>query len=203
MFFWDEEKQRREFSILTKRIEWLGAADTESAKRVLHKYVDDGKVPSKMPRSKCRVCGKPLTWGDGTYNFDHYDNNSANNGQRNCYLVCRNCHGGATKIRLVRELDPWFGMVIGYITQKLKVGYKKTPRKPTSKTANKTATKTPRKPATKTAKKSAIKTSKKSATKTTKKTDSKTTKKPAKKTTSKRTTKTTSKPARKSARKRR
>jgi hypothetical protein len=219
MFFWDEEKQRREFSIVTKRIEWLGAADTESAKRVLQKYVNDGKVPSRMPRSKCRECGVSLTWGDGTYNFDHYDNNSANNSQRNCYLVCRNCHGKATKIRLVRELDPWFRTVIGYIPQKLKVGYKKNPRKLESKTSEKAATKTPRKSATKpsrkaatkttkkptgkTAKKTATKTPSKSATKTAKKTESKTTKKPAKKTASKRTTKTASKPASKSARKRR
>jgi len=157
MFFWDEEKQRKEFSIVTKRIEWLGAAGTASAKRVLEKYVEDGKVPSRMPRSKCRVCGKPLTWGDGTYNFDHYDNNSANNSQRNCYLVCRNCHGKATRIRLVRELDPWFGTVIGYITQKLKVGYKKNPRKTASKPARKPAKKTPRKRITKTAKKPAKK----------------------------------------------
>lgn len=161
MFFWDEEKQRKEFSIVRRRIEWLGAAGTASAKRVLQKYVEDGKVPSRMPRSKCRVCGKPLTWGDGTYNFDHYDNNSANNSQRNCYLVCRNCHGGATKIRLVRELDPWFGTVIGYITQKLKVGYKKNPRKPASKPAKKPTKKTVKKLANRTAKKPAKKTARK------------------------------------------
>jgi hypothetical protein len=169
MLFWDEEKQRREFSIVTKRIEWLGATGTDSAKRVLRKYVEDGKVPSRMPRSKCRVCGKPLTWGDGTYNFDHYDNNSANNSQRNCFLVCRNCHGGATKIRLVRELDPWFGTVIGYITQKLKVGYKKNPRKPASKPAKKTASKTAKKPAKKTTRKRTTKTAKKQTTKITRK----------------------------------
>lgn len=135
MFFWDEEKQRREFSIVTKRIEWLGAAGTDSAKRVLQKYIEDGKVPSRMPRSRCRVCKRTLTWRDGSYNFDHYDNNSANNSQKNCYLVCRNCHGRATKIRVVRQLDPWFRTVIGYTTQKLKAGYKKTPRKPARKTA--------------------------------------------------------------------
>jgi hypothetical protein len=57
MLFWGEEKQRREFSIVTKRIEWLGAAGTGSAKRVLEKYIKDGKLPPRMPRSKCRVCG--------------------------------------------------------------------------------------------------------------------------------------------------
>jgi hypothetical protein len=126
---------RIEFSIVTKRIEWLKAAGTDNAKRVLLKYAGDGKVPAKMPRSKCRVCKIPLTWGSGTYNFDHKDNNSANTSQKNCFLVCRNCHGKATKIRVVREREPWFGSVIGYRTQKLKVGYKKTTKKPAKKTA--------------------------------------------------------------------
>jgi hypothetical protein len=126
---------RIEFSIVTKRVEWLKAAGTDNAKRVLLKYAGDGKVPAKMPRSKCRVCKIPLTWGSGTYNFDHKDNNSANTSQKNCFLVCRNCHGKATKIRVVREREPWFGSVIGYRTQKLKVGYKKTARKPARKTA--------------------------------------------------------------------
>ena len=126
---------RIEFSIVTKRVEWLKAAGTDNAKRVLLKYLADGKVPAKIPRSKCRVCKTPLTWGSGTYNFDHKDNNSANTSQKNCFLVCRNCHGKATKIRVVREREPWFGSVIGYRTQKLKVGYKKTARKPARKTA--------------------------------------------------------------------
>jgi hypothetical protein len=126
---------RIEFSIVTKRVEWLKAAGTDNANRVLLKYLADGKVPAKMPRSKCRVCKILLTWGSGTYNFDHKDNNSANTSQKNCFLVCRNCHGGATKTRVVREYDPWFGSVIGYRTQKLKVGYKKTTKKPARKTA--------------------------------------------------------------------
>ena len=126
---------RIEFSIVTKRVEWLKAAGTDSANRVLLKYLADGKVPARMPRSKCRVCKIPLTWGSRTYHFDHKDNNSANASQKNCYLVCRNCHGKATKTRMVREYDPWFGSVIGYRTQKLKVGYKKTTKKPARKPA--------------------------------------------------------------------
>jgi hypothetical protein len=136
---------RVEFSIVTKRVEWLKAAGTDNAKRVLPKYLADGKVPAKMARSKCRVCKVPLTWGSGTYNFDHKDNNSANASQRNCFLVCRNCHGGATRTRVVREREPWFGSVVGYRTQKLKVGYKKTAGKPAKKTAKKPARKTARK----------------------------------------------------------
>jgi hypothetical protein len=126
---------RVEFSIVTKRVEWLKAAGTDNAKRVLLKYLADGKVPAKMPRSKCRVCKIPLAWGSGTYNFDHRDNNSANTSQKNCFLVCRNCHGHATKTRVVREYDPWFGSVVGYRTQKLKVGYKMATKRSPRKTA--------------------------------------------------------------------
>jgi len=142
---------RIEFSIVTKRVEWLKAAGTANANRVLLKYLADGKVPAKMPRSKCRVCKIPLTWGSGTYNFDHKDNNSANTSQKNCFLVCRNDHGKATRTRVVREYDPWFGSVIGYRTQKLKIGYKKAAKKPARKT-------TIRKPTSRTAKKPVRKT---------------------------------------------
>ena len=135
---------RIEFSVVTKRVEWLKAAGTDNAKRVLLKYAGDGKVPARMPRSKCRVCKIPLTWGSGTYNFDHKDNNSANISQKNCFLVCRNCHGKATKIRVVREREPWFGSVVGYRIQKLKVGYKKTAKKPTRITLKKPARKAAR-----------------------------------------------------------
>jgi hypothetical protein len=142
---------RVEFNIVTKTVEWLKAAGTDNAKRVLLKYLADGKVPARMPRSRCRVCKTALTWGSGTYNFDHKDNNSANTGQKNCFLVCRNDHGKATKIRWVREYEPFFGSVVGYRPQRLKVGYKKTARKPTKKTVRKPARKTAKKPARKTA----------------------------------------------------
>ena len=148
---------RVEFSIVTKRVEWLKAAGTDNAKRVLLRYLADGKVPAKMPRSKCRVCKIPLSWGSGTYHFDHKDNNSANISQKNCFLVCRNDHGKATKIRWVREYDPWFHSVVGHKPQKLKVGYKKPTkkpaRKPVKKTVKKPARKTLRKPTRRTARK--------------------------------------------------
>lgn len=136
MFLWDldNENQRRAFSIVTKRIEWLSAAGTDSAKKVLQKYRADRKVPARMPRSKCRVCGRPLTWGDGTYDFDHFDNRSYNNSQRNCYLVCKSDHGKATKTKVIRQYNPYTGALDGYTTIKLKAGYKKTARKPARKT---------------------------------------------------------------------
>jgi len=144
---------RIEFSIKTKRTEWLKAAGTDNARKALLKYLADGKVPAKMPLSKCRVCKIPLTWGSGTYHFDHKDNNSANISQKNCFLVCRNDHGKATKIRVAREREPWFGSVVGYRIQRLKVGYKKTAKKSTRKTGKKPAGKTAKKPARKTARK--------------------------------------------------
>ena len=67
---------------------------------------------------------------------DHKDNNPRNNSQKNCYLVCRNCHGKATKIekRAVRDM---FGGIAGYKTIKRKVSYKK----PKSTVAKKKVTK--------------------------------------------------------------
>ena len=136
---------RKEFSIATKRVEWLKAAGTDNAKKVLLKYAETQKPPVKMPRSRCRVCKTTLTWGGGTYHFDHKDNNSGNASQKNCFLVCRNCHGGATKTRVVREREPWFGSVIGYRTQRLKIGYKNTSKRPVRRAVKKPASKTVRK----------------------------------------------------------
>jgi len=87
-------------------------------------YTEKGKF---YKTSQCRnsKCHKKLRWGDGTYAFDHRDNNSANNSQSNCYLVCRNCHGKATKIEKRKIRDSFLGTVVGYKTIKRKVGYKK------------------------------------------------------------------------------
>lgn len=129
--FFGTGSKRRPFGTRTKRIEWLKAAG-ESANKSLVKYLADGKVPRPMPKSRCRECKRPLTWSDGTYDFDHKDNNPANDGQSNCYLVCKVCHGKHTKLKVVKERDI-FGGVMGHRTIKLKVGYKKTTaRKSTS-----------------------------------------------------------------------
>ena len=71
-----------------------------------------------------------MTWGDGSYAFDHKDNNPANNSLSNCYLVCRVCHGKATKIKKRRIFGP-FGQV-DYETIKVKLRYKK-PKKSSQK----------------------------------------------------------------------
>ena len=99
-----------------KKIEWAIVAGRSP-------YASSGKL-NFVKTSKCRVCKRPLTWGDRTYEFDHKDNNPANNAQTNCYLVCRNCHGKAT-VTKKRKIKGMFGRTVGYETIKKKVGYKK------------------------------------------------------------------------------
>jgi len=116
--FLPPKKKRKPFSTKTKKMEWMSAA---------------GKDPLKWrtgfsKTSRCRQCGKKLIWGDGTYSFDHKDNNPANISQSNCYLICRNCHGKHTVIRK-RRIKGVFGQTIGYKTIKKRVGYKKPKKK--------------------------------------------------------------------------
>ena len=119
--FWGEKKKRKPFSTKTKKIEWMIAAGKSP-------YDKSGKLRF-VKTSKCRECGTPLKWGDRTYNFDHKDNNPANNTQTNCYLVCRNCHGKVTVIKK-RKIKGFLGQTIGHKTIKKKVGYKKPKKKP-------------------------------------------------------------------------
>jgi len=114
------KKKRKPFKTSTKKMEWMSAA---------------GKDPLQwrmnfVKTSKCRQCGKTLNWGDGTYTFDHKDNNPANNSQSNCYLVCRICHGKVTVVKKRKIKDPLFGITLGHKTIKKKVGYKKPRKKP-------------------------------------------------------------------------
>jgi hypothetical protein len=111
-----EEKRRKPFPLSTKRIEWMLASHKDPY----------GKL---CKTSECRQCHIKLTWGDRSYEFDHKDNNEANNKQINCYLVCRNCHGKATKI-VKRKVSSLLG--VSYETKKVKIGYKK-PKKSTKK----------------------------------------------------------------------
>ena len=76
---------------------------------------------SRCHNPKCR---RKMTWGDRTYDFDHKDNNSSNNSQKNCFLVCKICHGKVTVIKK-RKVRGLMGDVIGHETIKKKVGYKK------------------------------------------------------------------------------
>lgn len=122
-----KNKKRKPFKISTKKMEWMSAA---------------GKDPLKwrsdfVKTSKCRECPLKLKWGDRTYDFDHKDNNSANNNQRNCYLVCKTCHGKHTKISVRKIKDKFMGTTVGYKTIKNRVGYKKEKKKKPAKKVDK------------------------------------------------------------------
>jgi hypothetical protein len=123
------EQKRKPFSKNTKKTEWMLAAGKNP-------YTD-----KFIQTSKCRKCHRPLRWGDRTYDFDHKDNNPANNSQKNCYLVCKSCHGNVTVIKKKR-VTGIFGQTVGYKTIKKKVGYKK-PKKTTKKTRRKGRKKSP------------------------------------------------------------
>ena len=119
--FWEEKKKRKPFSVKKKKIEWMLSAGRNP-------YDSSGKLRF-VKTSKCRVCKRPLTWGDRTYDFDHKDNNPANNSQTNCRLVCKSCHGKHTVIKK-RKIKGFLGETVGYKTIKKKVGYKKPKKKP-------------------------------------------------------------------------
>jgi len=109
--YWGETpNKRKNFKISTKKIEWNRAGGREDG---------DYKITSK-----CRECGLRLRWGVRTYEFDHKNNKEWDISQKNCYLVCRNCHGKATVIKK-KKIKNALGYPIGHKTIKRKVGYKK------------------------------------------------------------------------------
>jgi hypothetical protein len=151
MIFGPEPTARVNFSITQKKIEWIDAA----GKNVAEFLRDKTKF---IKTSYCRQCKTKLIWGDGSYNFDHKDNNPRNNSQKNCYLVCRNCHGKATKIGK-RAITGIFGQVVGYQTIKRKVSYKKPKATSTKKkvTKKRVAKRVPKKVASRTKKSKSVK----------------------------------------------
>jgi hypothetical protein len=114
-----KKKKRKPFSTRVKKIEWMKAGGHNP-----YDYINHHKF---VKTSRCRRCKRLLTWKDGSYDFDHKDNNPANNSQRNCWLVCKSCHGRATKVGVRKKRDI-FGN-IQYKTIKRKVGYKKSRKK--------------------------------------------------------------------------
>ena len=116
-----DKKKRRPFLIRTKKIEWMKAGGYDPYEYISHKKF--------VKTSKCRNrnCRRRLTWGDGSYDFDHKDNNPANNSQNNCWPVCKVCHGKHTKIGIRKETDE-FGFT-RYKTVKKRLGYKKSRKK--------------------------------------------------------------------------
>lgn len=117
-------KRRMPFKVSTKKREW-----NKSAGRDEYTF---------KTTSRCRRCPTKLIWGNRSYEFDHKDNNNSNNTQSNCYLVCRNCHGKATKTKKIRVR----GMMgeIRHKTVKVKIDYKKVKRSHHKKKRNKSRT---------------------------------------------------------------
>ncbi len=123
------KKERKAFPVSVKKTEWMLSASKNP-------FTD-----SFISSSRCRVCKITLRWGDRRYDFDHKDNNPSNNSQKNCYLVCKNCHGHATKMEK-RKVN---GLFTTHRTVKRKIGYKKTVTKKNTKVIkNKESRKTSR-----------------------------------------------------------
>jgi len=114
---------RKAFKVSTKKKEWNKAAGRDE---------EDFNTASY-----CHVCKRRLSWGDRSYEFDHKDNNNSNNSQKNCYLVCRVCHGKATVVKKKKVKDRFTGWTTGHKTIKKKVGYKKQKRKAKKKSSKK------------------------------------------------------------------
>jgi len=114
-------KRRKAFKTSTKKKEWMKAGG----------HNPDNWKTGFIKTSKCRHCHRVLHWGDRSYEFDHKDNNSANNGQKNCYLVCAICHRQATVIKTKRTRDI-IGAYSGHKVKKNKTR-KKSKRKHTHK----------------------------------------------------------------------
>lgn len=107
------KSKRKAFNISTKKIEWNKAAGRAE---------DDFKTTSKCRKPSCR---RKLIWGSRTYDFDHFNNNPADNSQKNCRLFCKSCHGNLTVIGKRKKKSKLTGYTTGYTTIKKKVGYKK------------------------------------------------------------------------------
>ena len=107
---------------------------TSTTKRVWMKA--RGSDPDKwrsafIKTSYCMAprCKKKLLWEVKTYDFDHKDNNNSRNSEKNCFLVCLDCHRKHTKYG-TRRNSAIFG---GIYRIKKKVGYKKPKKKKTTK----------------------------------------------------------------------
>jgi hypothetical protein len=119
-------KERRNFKTSIRKRVWMRAG---------------GHDPDKwrtgfIKTSRCMGlrCKKVLKWDEHHYQFDHRDNNHANISEKNCGLLCLECHKDYTKLKSVRVKHPFLPMLDGHKTIKLKVGYKKQRKKKHKKT---------------------------------------------------------------------
>ena len=85
-WFFGKPDKRQSFTTTTKEREWLSAVGRDP----------DGKFDKSID-SRCRNCNRTLVWGSGSYDFDPLYNESYDNPDSNCYLVCKNCQGEAAR----------------------------------------------------------------------------------------------------------
>ena len=117
--FEPNKKKRKPFKLSTKKRVWMKAG---------------GHNPERwrtgfIKTAYCQRCGIKLIWGDRSYDFDHKNNNPANNSEKNCKLICKICHGKVTVLKKRKIRNPITGQVEGHKTIKKKTGYKKVRKK--------------------------------------------------------------------------
>lgn len=111
------KKGRKNFSSPTKKRVWMRAGGHNP-----NDWKKATKYTSKCMSSECKHKQMILRWGDKTYDWDHYDNNHANNAESNCYLVHTFCHRKATQFG--SRTKTAYGLTIGKERTKLKASYK-------------------------------------------------------------------------------
>ncbi len=108
------------------------------SERTLRKNFSSADKRDALIRSKgrCMCCHNELH--SRSTEYDHKDNNPANNNPKNCFVVCSNCHRENTVITK-KKVKGFLGETIGYKTIKKKVGYKAKSRKKTKKKRKRTS----------------------------------------------------------------
>jgi hypothetical protein len=116
-----KSKARRPFSTQTKKRVWMKAGN-HNPENWRVGFVKTSYCMS--PR-----CRKKLSWDKKyEFEFDHKNNDSSNNSEKNCFIVCNDCHKKHTQFGSRAEYNA-VGMYIGKRRFKKKVGYKKVKRK--------------------------------------------------------------------------
>src|SRR3989344_648754 len=97
-----EKKQRRNFKDSIKKRVWMKCGNHDPEKYKI-KFIKTSYCMNKKHRKK-------LNW-DKKYQFqwDHIDNNPSNDKEKNCGLLCNDCHRKFTKFG--NRKIKWMGIV--------------------------------------------------------------------------------------------
>lgn len=108
---------KRRFKVSTKKRVWMKARKNDPDKW------RTGFIKTSYCMNK--NCKKQLKWDKRhEFEFDHLNNDPSNNSEKNCFLVCNDCHKKHTVIGKRRQYNQ-LGMFTRYQTIRKKVGYKK------------------------------------------------------------------------------